>query len=207
MGKYDVLQNLMQTPLGRADGEANLQVPFNQGPTTVVVRVRNHSRTATRKLLKAAVSYAGNSAYEPEVLEKYKGQSPESIQKTAMTRDMNVYATGTKAVKARLPFDGKDYIIPPAKSESEEPQAVIVPEGMWDLYMGNWNRMNGTQQEKTEELNRLASRFAGRENPAMKFDRNGNVQSGYLEFIREEVRPSSMSLDADSLSASDIDEV
>lgn len=204
--KFAMLQQLAQTPLGRADGEANLTVPFNQGPTTVIVRVRNHSRTANRRILHKPVSQT-QGGDDLEVQAKYPGMSAESIQKAAQQRDMSVYKMGVKAVKASLPFDGKMYVIPPAKTADEEPPAVIVPEGMWDLYMGNWERMNGTPQDRTEELARLAARFSGRENPAMVFDSAGNVVRGYLEFIREEVRPSSYAADANSLGAQDFEEV
>jgi hypothetical protein len=206
MSKWDQLQQLTQTPLGRADGEANLQVPFNAKPTSVIISVKNHSATVERKVLKAAVSYMGGTE-QKAVRDHWEGMTSEAIQKEAARRDMNVYDHKVKPVKAMLPFDGKNYIIPPGKTKEDEPPKVTVPEGMWDLYMGNWERMNGSAQERNEELQRLATRFSGRENPAMQFDAQGNVKSGYLEFIREEVRPEAYALDREALASSDIEEV
>jgi hypothetical protein len=67
--------------------------------------------------------------------------------------------------------------------------------------------MSGDSNDVSKERERLMTRFAGRENPAIVRDENGKIVSGYLDFILEEVSSRPIAMDRDSLTASDIREV
>ena len=121
---------------------------------------------------------------------------------------MNEYEKAIKPCKAKLTWNNQDWVIPPAKDPKQDPQWFYVPEGVWDLYLGNYDRMNSSNAtEKMQEMMKLSQRFAGRENPAVQKDEDGNVISGYVEFAREEISPQSRAVDSDQLVASEIEEV
>ena len=207
-GKWDVLQSLQQAPLGHDPLETGLNNPFNSRPTSVIVRVRNWSASVPRKVLKTAISFKRGAERLSE--KERGGMSIEALQIASFTDDFSRYETKVKPVKAIIKWDGKDYVIPPADPATpDNPPAVTVPEGAWDLYLGNYDRMHDTDPNiRVRELEVLSLRRGGRTNAVLERDPvTGEVTSGFLEFIREEVRPQSVAVDAAAMSAGEIEEV
>ena len=199
-----IFGDLERTPLGLANGEANLQTPFNSTPVQTIVRVRNLSATIPRRVVKTYVSDRRGG----EKLAKSNNLSMTEIHEMAKSQDMNEYKTVTKPIKTALTHDNRTFVIPPATSKDEEPPWVIVPEGMWDLYLGNYQRMHGTPQERSDEASRLAGRFQGRENPVLRRNAaTGEPMSGYIEFTREDVMPEQHAIDSNELRVGEIVEV
>lgn len=174
--------------------------------TGVVLKVKNYSARYPRKIVKTAVSWWRGADNIPE--KERNGATVEAIQREALNVDKTKYEKKIKPTTALLMHDGKNYAVPPAASADEEPPAVIVPEGLYDLYCGNYARMNSADiNERVDEANRLAMRRAGKDSPVIQYDAEGNHVSGFLEFIREEVRPQAAKLDAAKLRSGDIEEV
>jgi hypothetical protein len=206
--KWAVLQSLATIPLGQANGEAGLQSPFNGRPTGVIVKVKNWSASVPRTVLKTAISFKRGAE---RLSEKEKGgMSTEAIQVAAFVDDMSRYTTAVKPVRAIIKWDGKDYVIPPASpSDPENPPAISVPEGAWDLYCGNYERMNDPDiNVRVQEVTILGIRRGGRPSPIVERDPDtGEITTGFLEFIREEVRPQSVAVDSSALTSGEIIEV
>lgn len=206
--KWAVLQSLQTAPLGQANGEAGLQSPFNAKPTGVIVKIKNWSATVPRKVLKTAISFKRGAE---RLSAKERGDmSIEALQVAAFVDDVSRYSMEVKPVKAVIKWDGKDYVIPPAPPDDRDnPPAISVPEGAWDLYCGNWDRMHDPDiNVRVNEVTALSMRRGGRQSPVIEKDPvTGEIISGFLEFIREEVRPQSMAVDMAALSAGEIEEV
>ena len=78
---------------------------------------------------------------------------------------MNVYSTKIEKVLYAPLFDGKRYFVPPAKG-SEDPPAVQVPDGLWDILCGNYERMHSPNPKtKNEEEARFAASMIRKLNP------------------------------------------
>jgi hypothetical protein len=205
--KWAVMQSLSTEPLGTVGAEAALQSPFNQKPTSVIVKVKNWSAQIPRKVLKTPISFKRGAE---RLTEKQKGgMTTEAIQIASFTQDMSIYEDSIKPVKAVLTWNGQAYMIPPSASKEEEPVAVTVPDGVWDLYLGNYDRMRDPDPNvRVQEATLLALRRGGRTSPVIERDpHTGEISSGFLEFIREEVRPQAVAVDKAALSAGDIEEV
>ena len=106
--------------------------------------------------------------------------------------------------------------------------AVEVPDGAWDIYLGNYNRMrgfagvlplnpDGTRNEKDrfdpkvqgDEQSALALRWRTRHNPVFAFtddEQRTDMKNphGVLEFVRITQRATQETVDKDYLSALDL---
>lgn len=201
--KAQMLNQLNSTPLGFATGESNFQ-NGGQAPENYILRIKNYSDRIPRKVITKAVSLKHNV----NEAAKKEGTSTEDIRtRIGLGEDFNTYKTEISPIIAKIVFDGNVYLIPLAASPEDEPPAVNVPPGIYDLYLGNPQRMSGDSNDVSKERERLMTRFAGRENPAIVRDENGKIVSGYLDFILEEVSSRPIAMDRDSLTASDIREV
>ncbi len=212
--KQELLDDLSERPLGSAPGESNLQTPYNASPGLVLVSIKNHSATAVRRVIDKAVSErrgGGVRALDSDM--KSAGYSVETIQREAAMRDMSSYKDVVRPQVATIRFDGKLWYIPPAKHKDEDPEPVPVPEGVWDLYMGNYERMHSPDASvRLLETRYLNERWTGAHSAVMVFDADGNHDFeanpfGFLEFIREDRSFDRHAFDTQSLPASAIVEV
>jgi hypothetical protein len=215
--KDGILASLQNSPLGLGPNEANLQTPFNtpREGRIVTVRVRNHSAQFKRRVLKIAVSYK-RGGDEAVLTDKYRksGMSMETIQRLSLDRDMNVYTDVVVPVTAVIRFNSKIYRIPPADDPASIPPEVVVPEGVYDLYLGNYDRMHSADhRDRNDEAQRLFYRWGSGGSRAVLYLKDDGTPDqdrnpfGFLEFIREVSQPLAQAIDAEQLAAGQIVEV
>jgi len=206
-----LLDNLTQTPLGAGENEAGLQAPFNQRPPQAVYFVRNLSAIRERNVLVEPVSphSGGEKMFELGGPYHNKSVSLDTVRKQAERDPIRASWWVSKIEKKDffLKFDGQTYEVPAkgrcAKLGKEvEAPWVAVPEGIFDLYYGNWERLNDPRQ-RAKEIERVALRR--QPDPVVRGD--GDNPYGFLEFLREPIEAKPMAVDSRRVMAGDIVEV
>jgi hypothetical protein len=158
-GYADIRYQIDQTPLGMAPGDPNFNMPFGSKLPAARVFLRNHSTKQIRRFKQVAVSARRGAAQalaaDKKLREIYNMATFYDAVKAG--EDMNVYGEKKQSVLYAPKFDGRTWSIPPARGE-EEPVAVQVPEGMWDILMGNYERMHSPDARiRSEEAVRFAN--------------------------------------------------
>ncbi|MGB8520849.1 MAG: hypothetical protein WCD38_11870 [Candidatus Tumulicola sp.] len=95
------------------------------------------------------------------------------------------------------------YLIPHTDTKTGQvaPWLTVDP-GVWDLYRGNYERMNSSDlRERTDEVQRLNLRGFN------KWDVDNDAGYGFLEFNREEIRINTMEIDNQIVASGAIIEV
>lgn len=227
-------------PLGTQAGE-NFGMPQNYRVPPARIYVINHSRTHEWKRVIVPVS-AQRGAEEALIADKKLAQIynvDTLVKRVEQGKDMSRYKTEIHpaAFKVRVPggpngkmgsFPSRDIIVPPAQSAEDKPVAVEVPEGTWDLYLGNFDRMQGyansdrvdakgnpispDPQIANDARVMLAKFWQTRHNPVFSYTVDGkttdlNNPYGVLEFVRVTQRAVTEPIDKAYLEALDILEV
>jgi hypothetical protein len=238
----DIVASLNSQPLGTLAGEANLQTPFNATPKHPNVYVVNHSRKKVRRVCVVAVSTVSGAEdallYHSEKREsdgaiKCKGPThckgaeyrqaygnAENLYKAAQRRDMSIYEDRIEPAVFTIAFDRQRYVIMPASAEKpDDPPVEMVPEGAWDLYCGNWERMHAVREDgqpdnkvRGEEVQRLALAWSRKKNPVWRTMDDGKVSTsdspfGFVEFVREIPKEAPIRVDGKFVSAMELAEV
>jgi hypothetical protein len=165
------------SPLGSLAGEAHLQRPFNETQPAAIIRVKNCSDEVKRKIVIEAVSFlSGGELSIAKGPYKGKNVTEETLQKRAAAgRNVNWEEFKIVPQPVALKIDGRVIQLHPGEEK-------IVPEGLWDLYCGNWDRMHSTdEKERTNELERLLNRGLNR------FVMTEGNPYGFLQFTREPI--------------------
>lgn len=223
--KEMIYQDLQNTPLGQGTGqlESQLSAPFNARSSGVRVYVINHSAEVERRAVKVGVSqYRGAREALKEDQNLRKDFTVQSLQDEAKKgQDMNIYHDVCKPVVYKITFDNRSFIIPPAECTVDdkgnyhavgEPQAHLVPEGVWDLFLGNYDRMHSTEKDvASDEANRLATAWFRRRNPVLRITVDGVTKTkdnpfGFLEFRRFVEAQAPQQIDKEFLTAMDLQE-
>jgi len=201
--------NYRDQPLGSLPGEQGLAVPYNQPRTTVIVRVRNLSATLKRAIVREYVSIRRGGQEmlaDNEGRKRFGGNavSPEVLhQRVAQGDNMNWVENRVSPIDFRIRHDNMPYTIhavDPVTGENA-PWYVVAP-GVWDLYMGNWDRMHSRDpRDKTREIEMLITRGLNR-----WVATEGNPY-GILEFERQEVRIEQEAIDPALISSGHLIEV
>lgn len=219
-----VFMDLQQHPLGSQRGES-FGMPQNYRIPPARIYVRNWSKTRKWKRIVIPVS-ARRGAQEALVADKELAKVynvDTLIQRIKEGQNMNRYKTEVHPVVFKLRLPGGRYIaIPHAQDEHSEPPMVEVPEGTWDLYLGNYERMRGILRDPKgdiveensavvigEEKSRLALQWNQRHNPVFAYTDDGdqtemNNEYGILEFVRVTQRAVQEPIDKDYLTAADL---
>lgn len=218
--------DLKTAPLGQGPGDPNLALPFNATAIRPRVYIVNRSATQPRRIVKVAVSGrrgAREALMADELLRK--DFTPQGIYDEANKgADMNVYEDGIiKPVVLRVTFNSEPFFIYPAKCktdkdgkvleiiEKEEPH--LVPDGVWDLYLGNYDRMHSDDHRVVgTEAERLAVTWTQRRNPVFQYhDELGKHLTdnpfGFVEFIRVVEKEAPQRVDQSFVTAMDLVEV
>jgi hypothetical protein len=196
-----------KAPLGSLPGESGLQAPYNGTTQNVVVRVRNLSATVKRKIVQEHVSWRRGG----EVQLSDKKYAAENFGNTssvdqlrlraANNEDMNKYDYRVEPQSFVARFDNRRYEIPPFDQDGNPAPWITVPSGLWDLFMGNYERMNSRNgRERTNEMAMLNGRNLNR-------FVIGESNMGYLEFSREEIKVSEVLVDQDRVRSGSLIEV
>lgn len=231
--------DLQSNPLGTQAGES-FGMPTNYVPPPARVYVINRSKVRKWKRLVIAVSPQRGAEEalnaDKQLREVYNVDT--LIRAVEQGKNMNRYKTEIHPVPVRIrvpggpngqmgSFPGRDIVIP-VSQDDENPIAVEVPEGTWDLYLGNYDRMRGFQNHARVDDNgnplrpdpkvqqdaqvMLSKFWQNRHNPVFGYKDDGefhdlNNPYGMLEFVRVTSRVVNEPIDKELLSAMDIVEV
>jgi hypothetical protein len=206
--------DLQNNPLGAGQNEANLTAPFNAAVSKARIFLINHSANISRRYVKVPVSFKRGAAQALQADAELRKLYNISTLREAVAegQDMNVYGEKKSAVMYAPTWNGKTYPIPPAKDENSPPPRVQVPEGLWDLLMGNYERMNSSDpRERAEEAVRLANSFIAKRNPVLYVTVDGERTTrdnpfGFIEIERVTEHMEPVSPDTEFLTAMEIAE-
>ena len=162
------MHELAQMPLGHQDGDPNPQQPFTTGKTPARIFLRNHSAKMKRKYVEVGVSFRRGAAEalqaDAELRKVYNIATLEAARERGI--DKNVYREKIQPVIFAPMFDGKRYPVPPAKPGEDEPPLIQVPEGIWDLLCGNYERMRSSDARvQADEQTRFANSQVWKHSP------------------------------------------
>lgn len=197
-----VLDSLKQTRLGAGDGEGGLQAPFNAATDMVLVKCRNLSATMKRRVVIEAISwYSGGEQYAMEQQEKGKTIHLELLRQQAAKRDVSPFEDKILAVDVMLKFNNGNYVVPHTGADGEVGPWTDLPDGLYDLYMGNYQRLHNPM-ELAAEMERVKSR---RKDICIR-ERNTNPWA-FLEWSYEIKRPLPTAIDTERVFSGDLMEV
>lgn len=203
-----VFESLEAEPLGTKVGEGMFGRVVSGSKEYVKVRVRNLSATQSRKYLKEAISFLrGGERTAGENAAAGKHMELTELREAAKRGlDPSVYEEGIKPVDAMLTFDNDRYVIPSHDEKGNPAPWTDVPEGCYDLYVGNYSRLNSADpRERSQELARASSR---RRDVCIRDAKGRNENPfGFLEFEREVIRPTAIAIDDDQIYAENLVEV
>lgn len=207
--KAQVAADLGMQPLGTGGGEPG-QVAANATKDIVLVKVRNLSAVHARRCVIERVSFVrGGEQYEGDVRRESKGRNVidlNALRARAMFDDVSPTVEKIEAINVALTFDSGLYLVPAyAEGHEGDPEHaapwVEVPDGVYDLYVGNFQRLNDPR-ERSKEIERVKSRRLdvvlrpGAKNPW-----------AFMEFQRQVVRPMPTAVDAERIYSGDLVEV
>jgi hypothetical protein len=211
-----VLADLEKHPLGSQNGET-WNVPANYKIPPARIYVINHSRVQPWKRVLVAVSARRGAEealiYDKELAKIYNVDT--LTRRIEQGQDMTRYSKPEpKAVIYMIQVGGHKIPVPPAKDKDTPPPRVEVPEGAWDLYLGNYERIRSSDPTISgAEKTRNAVAWRARHNPVMAFtdDATGEAVTekipnpyGFLEFVRVTQRAVSETIDKEYLTALDL---
>lgn len=202
--KADVMRSLQSSPLGTGDMEGGLQAPFNAPREHVVVKVRNLSALQKRRYVIEPISWLrGGEQYADEMQQKGKFVNLETLQKRAAHgADVSPTEVAVKPVDVFLTFDNAHYYVPAVDDKTgEKAPWVDVPDGVYDLYVGNFQRLNDPR-ERAKELERVKSRR--KDYVVRAGDKN---EYAFLEFSYEVIQPTAIAVDKERIYAGEVVEV
>lgn len=200
---------IKNTPLGLAQGDPQFGTVLGAKLPTARIFLRNHSAKQKRKFVKVAVSERRGAAAalqaDAELRKLYNIATFREAVKDGV--DMNVYSEKIERVLFAPMFDGQRYPIPPARGVDEEPPAVQVPEGLWDMLMGNFDRMNSPDiRIRSDEQTRFANSQAFKHSAILFVTIDGKRSMrdnpfGFIEIERRTEKMEPIMPDAEFLTA------
>ena len=165
-----------------------------------------------RKIIKEYVSWRrGGEAQlsDAKYRERIHGQtSVDQLRERARSgEDMNWTETATVATAFVIRHNNRKIVVPAFDSITQEPAPwITVDPGIWDLYMGNYDRMHSADiRERNDELTLLAGRNLHRF--AYAEDADEERPFAFLEFSREEVLYTEAVVDQSMIAAGRLIEV
>lgn len=223
----NILSDIEARPFGTGRGE-NTNMPANYVPPPANIYVRNWSRTKVWKRVWIPVS--SKRGAEDALRESKKLRdiyNVDTMSRKAEGTDMSLYKEEIFpvlfAVKRPGGPDGKmgsfpanmlePLYVPPAPDADTEPPKVLVPEGTWDIYCGNYDRMRSNEAPiRQAAQQQYATYWKYLHNPVFMVTDDG-VQTdkqnpfGFIEIIREPIRQMQTPMDKDWITAMDVFEV
>lgn len=203
------MNSLRQSPLGTGDGEGSLQAPFNASKVIARVRVRNLSAIRKREHIIEPVSWLrGGEEHYDELAKAGKLPGTSSIESlhrmAAHGREASITNYEIAPVDVLVTFDSGQYVIPHTDPKTgEEAPWIEVPDGVYDLYVGNYQRLKDPM-ERAKEIERVKNRR--RDLVVREGDKDKNKWA-FLEFSYEEIKPIAVAVDAERIYAGEVVEV
>jgi hypothetical protein len=198
-----VLESLSSRPFGQAPGDPVAGAAMNRNDEAEYTKcyARNWSNSRERRYITEAISWL-RGGQKAEQLAKKTGEDfemPYKRREAYAGQDPSVTAVEIKPVEAVLQFDNSRFIIPPAKDAKKEPEWIAIPQGVMDLYYGNWERLNSPNaRERAQEMEAVKGR---RKDYCVRLDARGQNTNefGFLEFKREIIARENIAIDSDSV--------
>lgn len=207
-------------PLGTVAGEPIPGLPYNAPYTRPKIYFVNHSRTVERQVVKYGVSFrrGARQALAGDKTLKSEFVGPQAIyDEVKEGRDMNVYEMKILPATFRFMHNSRWYYIKPAPSADVEPEPMLVTDdGVWDLFMGNYQAMHDPDPRKREEaVLRLSGMWPApyKHNPVFRaVYQEGDEQLveeldnpfGYIEIRRVIEKEAPQTIDRDFMTALDL---
>jgi hypothetical protein len=213
MARFMLEHDLKGTPMGMAPGDPAFDMPMNHAAPTARVFLRNWSATQKRQYVKIGVSDRrgmSKALLDNKELQKTYGNVAMMKESVREGVDLNVYDMKVQPVMFAPLWDGRRWPVAPAPNPETQPTAVQVPEGMWDLFMGNWDRMHSpSPQIRAEEQVRLATSMLFKQSSILfvTVDQNQEVRDnpfGFIEIIRLTEKMIPVAPDTEFLTALDL---
>lgn len=209
----DVLTELQSVPYGQGQGDLGPGGALNRTSSDEYIRcyVRNWSASVERDFVYEAVSqYQGGEKSRELAMQKGENFNLEELrEKHRLGHQSDIIHRGVKAIpKVELKFDGKYFPVTASKDPKKDPEWIGIPQGVMDLYYGNYDRLHSLDKnEANKELELVRGRR--RTDPCIRRNARGDNTNkfGYLEFKREVIEPSALAVDADHVFTEDFIEV
>lgn len=206
-----VLESLQQTPLGQAPGDPRPGLALNYSESSELIKcyVRNWSGNIKRKFIVDHISpYRGGERTAELMREKAQPFDVEKLRaQAARGTDASIKDYAIKPVAVKLQFNQMLFLVDPSKDPKKDPEWVPIPQGVMDLYYGNWERLEGLDaRERAREIERVQFR---RQDVCIRKNKAGVNENeyGFLEFKREIMQPMQVAVDAEMVFTDDYVEV
>ena len=197
---------------GQAPEDQAHRRPFNTVDETIIVRVRNLSALRPRRVEIDHISFfRGGESWAQEQLDKGRQVNLDMLySQVAKFGDQarNVQPTELKMapIDAILTWNSGSYIVPSHDEHGKAAPWCEIPEGVMDLYYGNWKRLHEmTPKDRATELENVRSRRRDfiirrpisadfmKESDSEKADKDNDW--AFIVFDRKVVSPQSVAVD------------
>ncbi len=210
--------NVNSVAYGQAAEDVAHRRPFNTVDETIVVNVRNLSGLRPRRVEIDHISFfRGGERWAQEQLEKGRqvnldmlysqiakfGDGARNVQPTEMI---------VAPIDAILTWDGGAYTVPSHDEHGKAAPWCKIPEGVMDLYYGNWKRLHEMKtKDRSDELDAIRSRRRDfivrapvgpdfmKEHATEKADKNNDY--AFIVFDRQVIKPMSVAIDMERVYA------
>ena len=183
--------DVLAKPLGTVVGDPRPGYAQNARMPTAIFFARNLSNKVERKVLKGKAVSAAQQV--PEKVKAKFGMDGEAIKDAInMGRaDFNEYEYKISPVHKKLMADSQTYLIPASEKEGEAGPWVPIPESLYELWLGSWERRHALNKDGTpdtqvrrEESTRLANSISS----SVVFEEGTDrPELAYIEMKREEI--------------------
>lgn len=199
-------------PVGTMNGDPNMGVASNYRIPPARIYVVNHTRTRPWSKLAVSASFRRGAEdvliYNRELAKIYNVDT--LTKRIEQGKSHNQYKKGIHVGVFDMTLGKRHIAITPARDAESKPAVIEVPEGLWDIYLGNYERMRSEDPKVvSDERSRLAVRWRARHNPVFCYTDDevtkdlGN-EYGFLEFIRVPQRAMVDQVDKEYLAALDL---
>lgn len=193
-----VLESLQANPFGADPSDPKAGLAMNQGSEYVKCFVRNWSANRERRFITEHISWlkGGERAAKAAKLQGEDFELDKKRKEAYLGQNPSVTEVAIKPVSAILQFDSQQFIVPASDNAKKDPEWVPIPQGVFDLYYGNWERLNSTDaKERALEAEAVAIR---RRDVCLRMNKGQNTNEfGFLEFKREIIPHQSIAIDSD----------
>ena len=212
--------NVNSSPYGQAPEDAAHRRPFNTTDETIVVNVRNLSAIRPRRIIVDYISmFRGGERWAQEQLEQGRQVNLDMLYSqmakfgdSPATRNVQPTVVKIEPIDGFLTWDGMPYLVPSHDEHGKPAPWCKIPEGVMDLYYGNWKRLHEmSPKERSNELESVRARrrdFVVRrpvnedfmkENKEVAADKDNDY--AFLVFDRQVVKPTSVAIDMERVYA------
>lgn len=196
-GKTAIEAELFASPLGSKVGDPRPGIAQNARPAQAIYFARNLSNKVERKVLRRAVSAVQRV---PESVQRdYHMDAAEIQDKTNRgLADFNTYELAVDPIDKQMMFDSRPYIVRCSREKGKEGEWTPIPEGLYELYLGSYDRRNSSdEQVRREERVHMTNANQGR---SIVFEEGAERgEWAYIEMRREEIKTAPVAADRERI--------